>query len=54
MKLLPVLVLEMIEILHPLEKYKYDTKRILPVKCYNDNSMCLRSCIRNVNSLTEP
>jgi hypothetical protein len=39
----------MIEILPPLEKYKYDTLRILPVKCYIDNSVRLWSCIRNVN-----
>jgi hypothetical protein len=39
----------MIELLPPLEKYKYDTWRILPVKCYIDNSVCLWSCIRNVN-----
>jgi hypothetical protein len=39
----------MIEILPPLEKYKYDTWKILPVKCYNDNSMRLRSCIWNIN-----
>jgi hypothetical protein len=39
-----VLVLDMIEILPPLKKYKYDTWRILPVKCYIDNT-----CIRNVN-----
>jgi hypothetical protein len=39
----------MIEILPPLRKYKYDTYRILPVKCYIDNSMRLQSCIRNVN-----
>jgi hypothetical protein len=39
----------MIEILPPLGKYKYDTWRILPVKCYIDNSVSLRSCIRNVN-----
>jgi hypothetical protein len=45
-----VLVLDMIEILHPLEKYKYDTWRILLVKCYIDNSMCLWCCIRNVNT----
>jgi hypothetical protein len=44
-----VLVIDIIEILPPLEKYKYDTLRILPVKCYIDNSICLRSCIRNVN-----
>jgi hypothetical protein len=49
MKLLLVLVLDMIEILPPLEKYKSDTWRILPVKCYINNSMCLQSCIRNVN-----
>jgi hypothetical protein len=45
-----MLVLEMIVILPPLEKYKYNTWRILSVKCYIDNSMCLRSCIRNINS----
>jgi hypothetical protein len=44
-----VLVLDMIEILTPLGKYKYDTWRILSVKCYIDNSVHLRSCIRNVN-----
>jgi hypothetical protein len=44
-----VLVLDMIEILPPLGKYKYDTWRILPVKCYIDNSLHLRSYIRNVN-----
>jgi hypothetical protein len=41
----------MIEILPPLGKYKYDTWRILPVKCYIDNSVRLRSCIRNINSI---
>jgi hypothetical protein len=45
-----VLVLDMIEILPPLGKYKYDIWRILPVKCYIDNSVHLWSCIRNVNS----
>jgi hypothetical protein len=44
-----VLVLDMIEIIPPLEKYKYDTRRILPVKFYIDNSMHLRSYIKNVN-----
>jgi hypothetical protein len=39
----------MIEVLPPLEKYKYDTWTILPVKCYIDNSVRLWSCIRNVN-----
>jgi hypothetical protein len=34
-------VLNMIEILPPLGKYEYDTWRILPVKCYIDNSVCL-------------
>jgi hypothetical protein len=41
MELLHVLVLDMIEILPPLEKYKYDIWRILPVKCYIDNSVRL-------------
>jgi hypothetical protein len=45
-----VLVLDMIEILPPMEKFKYDTWRILPVKCYIDNSVHLRSFIRNINS----
>jgi hypothetical protein len=44
-----VLVLDMIKIFPPLGKYNYDTWRTLPVKCYIDNSVCLRSCIRNVN-----
>jgi hypothetical protein len=44
-----VLVLDIIEILPPLGKYKYNTRRILLVKCYIDNSMHLRSYIRNVN-----
>jgi hypothetical protein len=39
----------MIEILPPLRKYKYNTWRILPIKCYIDNSVRLRSCIWNVN-----
>jgi hypothetical protein len=40
----------MIEILPPLGKYKYVTCRILPMKCYIDNSVCLQNCIRNVNT----
>jgi hypothetical protein len=44
-----MLILDMIEILPPLGKYKYDTWRILLVKCYIDNSVHLRSCIRNIN-----
>jgi hypothetical protein len=50
LELLPVLVLDMIAILPPLGKYKYDAWRILSVKCYIDNSVCLWSYIRNVNS----
>jgi hypothetical protein len=38
----------MIEVLPPLGKYKYDTWRILLVKCYMDNYVHLRSCIQNV------
>jgi hypothetical protein len=45
-----VLVLDMIEIFPSLGKYKYDTWRIVPVKCYIDNSMHLQSYIRNVNT----
>jgi hypothetical protein len=48
-----MLVLDMIEILPPLRKYKYDTWRILAVKCYIDSSVRLRSCIRNVNTPTD-
>jgi hypothetical protein len=44
-----VLILDMIEVLPPLGKYKYDTRRIPPVKCYIDNSVLLRSYIRNFN-----
>jgi hypothetical protein len=44
-----MLVLDMIDILPPLGKYKYDTWRILPVKCYIDNFVRLWSCIRNIN-----
>jgi hypothetical protein len=32
-----MLVLDMIAIIPPLGKYKYDTGRILPVKCYINN-----------------
>jgi hypothetical protein len=45
-----VLVLDMIDLLPRLGKYKYDTWRIIPVMCYIDNSVRLRSCIRNVNN----
>jgi hypothetical protein len=45
-----MLVLDMIEILPPLGKCKYDTWRILPVKCYFDNFVRLRSCIQNINT----
>jgi hypothetical protein len=44
-----MLVLDMIEILPTLGKYKYDTWTILLVKCYIDNSVRLRNCIRNIN-----
>jgi hypothetical protein len=44
-----VLVLDMIEILPPLRNYKYDTRRIVPMKGYIENSVSLRSCIRNAN-----
>jgi hypothetical protein len=45
-----MLVLDMIEIFSPLGGYKYGTWRILPVKCYINNSVRLWSCIRNVNN----
>jgi hypothetical protein len=45
-----VLILDMIELLPPLGKYKYDTYRILPMKCYIDNSVRLWSCISNINN----
>jgi hypothetical protein len=44
----------MIEILPFLAKYKYDTWRILPVKCYIDNFMHLWSCIWNANTCAAP
>jgi hypothetical protein len=45
-----VLVLDMIKILPPLRIYKYDTWRKIPMKCYIDNSVRLRSCIQNVKT----
>jgi hypothetical protein len=45
-----VLILDMIEVLPPLGKCKYDAWRILPVKCYINNFVRLWSCIRNINS----
>jgi hypothetical protein len=36
-----MLVLDTIDIRPPLGKYKYDTWRILPVKCYVNNSVRL-------------
>jgi hypothetical protein len=47
-----VLIVDIIVVLPPLGKYKYDTWRILPLKCYIDNSKRLRSCIRNINTGT--
>jgi hypothetical protein len=44
-----VLILDITEVLPPTGKYKYDTWRILLVKCYIDNSVRSQSCIRNVN-----
>jgi hypothetical protein len=44
-----VLVLDMIEILPPLGKYKYDTWRLLPMKCHIDNFVRLQSYIQNIN-----
>jgi hypothetical protein len=44
-----MLVLDMIEIIPLLGKYKYDTWRILLVKCYIDNSVRLLSYIQNIN-----
>jgi hypothetical protein len=38
-RIIPVLVLDIIEILSTLGLNKYDTWRILPVKCYIDNSV---------------
>jgi hypothetical protein len=39
----------MVEVFPPLGKYKYDTWRILQVKCYIDNSFRMQSYIRNIN-----
>jgi hypothetical protein len=47
-----VLILDMIDILPPLGKYKYDTWRILSVKCYIDNFVRLRSYIRISTSIS--
>jgi hypothetical protein len=47
-----VLVLDMIEIINPLGADKYDTWRILLVKCYIDNFVHLRSCIRTLTSIS--
>jgi hypothetical protein len=49
-----VLILDMIEVLPPLGKYKYDTWRILPVKYYIDNSVRLQGCIRNIKTNHHP
>jgi hypothetical protein len=46
-----VLVLDMIELLPSMGLNKYDTWRILPVKCYIDNFVYLQSYIRNINKL---
>jgi hypothetical protein len=40
----------MIETLPRFVKYKYDTWRILLVMCYIENSVRLRSYIRNINN----
>jgi hypothetical protein len=40
-----VLILDMIEVLPPLGKYKYDTWRILSVKCYIDNFVYRMHCM---------
>jgi hypothetical protein len=42
-------ILDMIELLLLMGLNKYNTWRILLVKCYIDNSVRLRSYIRNVN-----
>jgi hypothetical protein len=45
-----MLVFDMIEMLPLLRKYKYDNWKILPMKCYIDNFIRLRSYIRNINN----
>jgi hypothetical protein len=45
-----MLILDMIDVLPPMRKYRYDTCRILLMKCYIDNSVRLQSCIRNINN----
>jgi hypothetical protein len=45
-----VYILDMIELLLFMGLNKYDTWRTLPVKCYINNFVRLRSCIRNVNN----
>jgi hypothetical protein len=49
-----VLILDMIEVLTPMGKYKYDTWRILLMECYIDNYVRLRSCIGNINKAGGP
>jgi hypothetical protein len=49
-----VLVLDIIKILLALIKYKYDTWRILPVKCYIDNSLRLQGRIGNIKTKGAP
>jgi hypothetical protein len=39
----------MIELLPSLGLNNYNTWRILPMKCYIENYVHLRSCIRNIN-----
>jgi hypothetical protein len=52
LELLSLFVLDIIEILPPIGKYKYGTWRIVLVKCYIDNSVRLRSCIRKSTSIS--
>jgi hypothetical protein len=49
-RVIPLYILDKVELLLPMGLNKYDTSRILPVKCYIDNSVRLQSCIRNVNN----
>jgi hypothetical protein len=48
-RVIPIQILDIIELLLPLGLNKYDTWRIQPVKCYIDNFVRLWSCIRNIN-----
>jgi hypothetical protein len=50
-RVIPIYILDMIELQLDLGLNKYDTWRIFLVNCFIDNFVRLRSYIRNVNSV---